>query len=92
MSLRVSDTGPGIEPALLEHVFERFYRIDRGRSRREGGTGLGLSIVREIVRSMHGDVRAESVPGQGSTFEITLPAAPADAQPAAAERLVLGHA
>lgn len=92
VSLRVSDTGPGIEPALLEHVFERFYRIDRGRSRREGGTGLGLSIVREIVRSMHGDVRAESVPGQGSTFEITLPAAPADAQPAAAERLVLGHA
>ena len=92
VSIRVSDSGPGIEAGELEHVFERFYRIDKGRSRREGGTGLGLSIVREIVRSMAGDVVAESTPGQGSTFAITLPVAEDDAPAGAAERLVFGHA
>ncbi len=92
VSIRVSDSGPGIEAGELEHVFERFYRIDKGRSRREGGTGLGLSIVREIVRSMAGDVVAESTPGQGSTFAITLPVAEDEAPPGAAERLVFGHA
>ncbi|MCC6387674.1 MAG: HAMP domain-containing protein [Dehalococcoidia bacterium] len=92
VSIRVSDSGPGIEAGQLEHVFERFYRIDKGRSRREGGTGLGLSIVREIVRSMQGEVSAESTPGQGSTFAITLPVAEDEAPTGAAERLVFGHA
>ncbi len=71
--IEVSDNGPGIPPENVERVFDRFYRVDRGRSRREGGTGLGLAIVKEIVESLGGKVSLESEVGRGSTFCIQLP-------------------
>ena len=55
-------------------MFERFYRVDKGRSREQGGTGLGLSIVKHIVGLYGGDVRADSAPGVGTTFTVRLPA------------------
>jgi two-component system phosphate regulon sensor histidine kinase PhoR len=73
--LVVSDTGPGIAPEHLSRVFERFYRIDAGRSRELGGTGLGLSIVKHMVEAMRGKVSVESAVGQGSTFAVALPRA-----------------
>jgi two-component system phosphate regulon sensor histidine kinase PhoR len=72
----VRDTGPGIESQHLPRLFERFYRVDQGRSRELGGTGLGLSIVRHAVEQMGGRVSAASEPGRGSVFRIELPAAP----------------
>jgi two-component system phosphate regulon sensor histidine kinase PhoR len=71
----VEDVGPGIEAGHLGRLFERFYRVDPGRSRELGGTGLGLSIVKHLVEAMSGKVRVESVPGEGSRFSFTLPAA-----------------
>jgi two-component system phosphate regulon sensor histidine kinase PhoR len=75
IEIAVSDDGPGIPAEALNRVFERFYRVDRGRSRDQGGTGLGLAIVKHIVQSHGGEVRAESRPGDGATFRFTLPAA-----------------
>jgi signal transduction histidine kinase len=72
--LQVADTGPGISEAEAARVFDRFYRVDKGRSRREGGTGLGLAIVREMVEAMGGRVSLESQVGVGSVFSIHLPA------------------
>ena len=69
----VSDTGPGIPPQYLHRLFERFYRVDAGRSRDLGGTGLGLAIVKHLVEAMNGTVSVESQPGKGSTFSLTLP-------------------
>lgn len=71
----VEDTGTGIPPEQLAHVFERFYRGDASRDRASGGAGLGLAIVRELVNAMGGEVSAESVAGQGSRFSFTLPLA-----------------
>ena len=71
--VEVADTGPGIEPRHQPRLFERFYRVDGGRSRDMGGTGLGLSIVKHLVEAMSGDVGVESIPGRGSTFWFTLP-------------------
>ena len=71
--LTVADTGIGIEPEHLPHIFERFYRADTGRSRAVGGTGLGLSIVRHITEAHGGQVRVRSTPGEGSTFTVALP-------------------
>jgi two-component system phosphate regulon sensor histidine kinase PhoR len=71
--IRVTDTGRGIEAEHLPRVFERFYRVDRGRSRALGGTGLGLSIVKHAVQLHGGTVGAESAAGQGSTFWIEVP-------------------
>ncbi|MBN1608549.1 MAG: HAMP domain-containing protein [Polyangiaceae bacterium] len=71
----VEDTGPGIAPEHLSRLFERFYRVDAGRSRALGGTGLGLSIVKHLVEAMHGQVSVESTPGKGSCFSFTLPLA-----------------
>jgi two-component system phosphate regulon sensor histidine kinase PhoR len=71
--LSVTDTGIGIKPADQERVFERFYRVDKARSREMGGTGLGLSIVKHLAQSFGGRVWVESTPGQGSTFTIELP-------------------
>jgi heavy metal sensor kinase len=72
LRLRVSDTGIGISPEAVPHVFERFYRADKARSRNEGGFGLGLSIVKWIAESHHGAVELTSNPGAGSTFTVLL--------------------
>lgn len=73
VELTVRDNGPGIPAADLPHIFERFYRVDKGRSRDKGGTGLGLSIVKHIVHLHGGRVWAESRVGQGTCFFFTLP-------------------
>ncbi len=71
----IADSGPGIASEHLPRIFERFYRVDRARSRDLGGTGLGLSIVKHIVQAHGGRVWAESELGKGSTFYFTLPKA-----------------
>jgi two-component system phosphate regulon sensor histidine kinase PhoR len=68
----VSDSGPGIDAKHLPRLFERFYRVDNGRSRDMGGTGLGLSIVKHLVEAMGGEASVESLPGKGTTFAFTL--------------------
>ncbi len=75
--LAVADTGSGIPTSDLERIFERFYRVDRARSRDTGGTGLGLSIVRHVVDRSGGSVKAASELGHGSTFVVRLPHPPA---------------
>lgn len=72
--VEVKDTGIGIEPADQKRIFERFYRVDKARSRELGGTGLGLSIVKHIVLTHGGRVAVQSIPGKGSTFQVVLPA------------------
>jgi len=79
LEIFVRDDGPGIPPESLDRVFERFYRVDKARSRDQGGTGLGLSIVKHIVQAHGGEVRVESELGQGATFFFTLPGAKAAA-------------
>jgi signal transduction histidine kinase len=69
----VSDTGIGISPQHVERVFEPFWQVQQAASRRVGGTGLGLSVTRRLARLLGGDVRVDSVPGDGSTFEVRLP-------------------
>ena len=73
VEVAVKDTGIGIEPRHLPRIFERFYRVDKGRSREMGGTGLGLSIVKHLTDALGGEVRVESRPGEGSTFYLLLP-------------------
>src|SRR5690606_19437493 len=71
--VEVRDQGAGIPAKYHERVFERFYRVDKGRSREEGGTGLGLSIVRHLVQRMGGAIELESQPDVGSVFRVRLP-------------------
>ena len=71
--IRVIDKGPGIPRNHLPRLFERFYRVDRARSRTLGGTGLGLAIVKHIAQAHGGTVSVESSPGKGSAFCISLP-------------------
>lgn len=71
----VRDDGPGIPAEAVARIFERFYRVDKARSREQGGTGLGLAIVKNVVQEHGGEVRVESTPGSGTEFFITLPAA-----------------
>ena len=73
--IRVADTGVGIPEEDLPHIFDRFYRVDKARSRETGGTGLGLSIVKQFVLLHGGTIDAKSAPGKGSTFVIELPLA-----------------
>ena len=75
VALSVRDEGVGIPRTELERVFERFYRVDRARSRETGGTGLGLAIVRHVAGNHGGRVAVESKPGDGSTFTMTIPTA-----------------
>lgn len=74
--IEVTDQGPGLTAEQREHVFERFYRTDRARSRTAGGTGLGLAIVAALIDAHHGRVWVTSAPGQGATFGFALPLAP----------------
>ncbi len=76
IEISVTDDGPGIPKESIDRIFERFYRVDTARSREQGGTGLGLSIVKHIVQAHGGDVSAESQPGKGTTFRLTLPGEP----------------
>ena len=71
--LEVKDQGPGIPPQHHKRIFERFYRVDEGRSRDDGGTGLGLSIVKNLAERLGGAVEVESEPGQGALFRVSLP-------------------
>ncbi|HZG51964.1 MAG TPA: ATP-binding protein, partial [Pyrinomonadaceae bacterium] len=71
--ITVSDTGEGIAPEHIHRIFERFYRVDRARSRSLGGTGLGLAIVKHLARAHGGEATVRSTPGEGSTFTIELP-------------------
>lgn len=71
--ITLADQGPGIPPQHLHRIFERFYRVDAGRSRKLGGTGLGLAIVKHLAEAMEGAVGVDSQPGQGAKFSVTLP-------------------
>ena len=71
--VKIEDTGCGIPEKDLPFIFERFFRVDRARSREMGGTGLGLAIVRETIEAYNGKVWAESKEGEGSAFYFTLP-------------------
>jgi two-component system phosphate regulon sensor histidine kinase PhoR len=73
VKFRVTDTGRGISAEAAERVFERFYRVDKARSRAEGGSGLGLPIVKWIAEAHYGSVSLESEPERGSSFTVTLP-------------------
>lgn len=77
IELSVADNGPGIPSRDLERIFERFYRVDRARSRETGGTGLGLAIVRHVATNHGGVVTVDSREGEGSKFTLRLPASPA---------------
>ncbi len=71
--IEVADDGPGLAPHHRDRIFERFYRVDTGRSREQGGTGLGLAIVKHLVLAMHGEVGVEAATPRGSIFWVTLP-------------------
>ena len=73
IEIRVADQGVGIPARDLDRIFERFYRVDRARSRDTGGTGLGLAIVRHIATNHGGDVSVRSREGEGSTFTLRIP-------------------
>lgn len=73
--IEVRDTGIGIPQDAIERIFERFYRVDKGRARDQGGTGLGLAIVKHTVRQLGGRIEVESRLGEGSVFRVSLPAA-----------------
>ena len=70
---KVRDNGVGIPPEDLDHIFDRFYRVDKARSRETGGTGLGLSIVRQLVKLENGTIRVDSTYGEGSEFTVVFP-------------------
>ncbi len=76
LEFAVLDRGPGLKPEDAHRIFERFYRVDKGRARASGGSGLGLPIVQQIVEAHQGNARVESIPGEGSTFILEIPPGP----------------
>ena len=74
--MSITDQGLGIPKEAISHVFDRFYRVDKARSRAQGGTGLGLAISKEVVQMHGGRIWVESREGEGSTFYISLPYEP----------------
>ena len=76
IEIAVTDRGIGIARADQERVFERFFRVDKARSRATGGTGLGLAIVKHVAANHNGSIRLWSQPGTGSTFTLSIPAYP----------------
>lgn len=85
VQISVADTGIGIPAEALPHIFERFYRVDKARSRRQGGAGLGLALVRAIIEAHGGQVEVRSQPGKGSIFTLHLPAADSKSAPGRVE-------
>ena len=73
LQVSVSDTGPGIPLEEQPQIWERFYKVDKARTRKGGGTGLGLAIVKELVEAHGGSVEVSSKPGEGSTFFFIIP-------------------
>jgi len=94
MVIEVIDQGPGIAAPDLPLVFERFYRVDKARTRKEGGTGLGLAIAKSIIESHGGHIEAESILNQGTTMRFHLPLLPTSvaSERPTAEALWLGEA
>ena len=79
--IKIEDTGIGIPAEHHSRVFERFYRVDKARSRQSGGSGLGLAIVRAIVQRNRGEIQVESTVGKGSTFTVSFPAFDTEVDP-----------
>ena len=75
MEITIKDDGIGISPDDLPHIFERFYRADKSRSRERGGTGIGLTIAKRYIEALGGDIKVESRQGEGTIFTLTFPAA-----------------
>ena len=71
--VKVADSGIGIPEDSVDHIFERFFRVDKARSREVGGTGLGLSITKNVIQMHHGVIDVESTPGEGTTFSMRIP-------------------
>ena len=71
--VKVADAGIGIPEDCIDHIFERFFRVDKARSREVGGTGLGLSITKNVIQMHHGVIDVDSTPGEGTTFSVRIP-------------------
>lgn len=76
--MSIADQGLGIPRKDIPHIFDRFFRVDKARSRKQGGTGLGLAISKEVVNMLGGQIWVDSIEGEGSTFYISLPYVPYD--------------